>query len=824
MKTKRFFIAVFAVLLAHSTASADRLSLLFLGDNGPHQPARRAAELLPALASRGIDATYTDDVEGTLNSQRLAEYDGLILYANIDRITDQQADALLSYVSDGGGFIPLHCASFCFRNNDKIVALIGAQFRRHGTGVFSVSPTDAAADHPIMKGYRSFESWDETYVHTKHNEANRTVLEYRQEGVTHEPWTWVRTHGDGRVFYTAWGHDRRTFSEPGFHNLVERGIRWACHADLSEVPSFAGTGNEPLANVEMTVKRTDLLPFEYVDVGPKIPNYVNAKQWGTQEAPRNMMQKPLDPAESAKHYIVPNRFSLELFASEPDIGGKPICMSWDARGRLWVAETYDYPNEKQPDGQGRDRIRICEDTDRDGKADKFTVFADTLSIPTSIAFSHDGVIVHQAPDTLFLIDTDGDDVADDRKVLFTGWNTNDTHAGPSNLNYGHDNWFYGMVGYAGFDGEIAGRKQSFRTGFYRFKVDRVDDDVVVTDFDFLRNTNNNSWGVGFSEEGLLFGSTANRNPSEFMPIANRYYERVRGWTSSVLTGIADTHEFAPITDNIRQVDHHGGYTAAAGHALYTARRYPPAYWNRTAFVAGPTGHLVGTFVLKPQGAGFQSTSPANLLASDDEWAAPIMAEVGPDGNVWVIDWYNYIVQHNPTPAGFRTGPGNAYMTDLRDKTHGRIYRVVFGDNVGDDALPELDGATTVQLVNMLASDNMFWRRHAQRLLVERKDNSAITSLVDLVRRNHIDSIGLDVAAIHSLRTLQGIGAFDSGQNREVLVSALGSSIPGRCADSDRSDAPRRGRTRFADQQQRIPIERCSGPSVSSPGIGRNAGF
>ena len=82
-------------------------------------------------------------------------------------------------------------------------------------------------------------------------------------------------------------------------------------------------------------------------------------------------------------------------------------------------------------------------------------------------------------------------------------------------------------------------------------------------------------------------------------------------------------------------------------------------------------------MLSPDGSDFRSTSPCNLLASDDEWTAPIMAEVGPDGNVWVIDWYNYIVQHNPTPHGFETGKGNAYETDLRDKKHGRIYRVVY---------------------------------------------------------------------------------------------------------------------------------------------------
>src|SRR4029079_15672686 len=118
----------------------------------------------------------------------------------------------------------------------KYIALVGAQFRSHGTGTFKATPAEKAAEHPIMKGYTGFESWEQTYVHFKHNEKDRTVLEYRVDGGVKEPWTWVRTQGKGRVFYTAWGHDQRTWSHPGFLNLVERGTRWACGQD----PALAG--------------------------------------------------------------------------------------------------------------------------------------------------------------------------------------------------------------------------------------------------------------------------------------------------------------------------------------------------------------------------------------------------------------------------------------------------------------------------------------------------------------------------------------------------------------------------------------------------------
>src|SRR6266852_8711689 len=238
--------------------------------------------------------------------------------------------------------------------------------------------------------------------------------------------------------------------------------------------------------------------------------------------------------------------------------------------------------------------------------------------------------------------------------------------------------------------------------------------------EFLRSTSNNTWGLGISEEGIIFGSTANGNPSVYMPIPNRYYEAVRGWTPSLMLGtIADSYRFKSITDKVRQVDYHGGYTAAAGHSLYTARNYPKEYWNSTAFVNEPTGHITGTFVLRRDGSDFHSTNPCNLVASEDEWSSPIMAEVGPDGNVWIIDWYAYIVQHNPTPNGFTTGKGAAYESDLRDKKHGRVYRIVY-DGKTPGAVKKtpfsLAGATPKKLVEALKHDNLFWRRHAQRLL------------------------------------------------------------------------------------------------------------
>jgi hypothetical protein len=735
---------------------APKLQVFFLGDKGHHQPKQRFDQIIDVLSKRGIVLTYTDQLDD-LNAKTLSKYDGLVIFANHTKISPEQEKALLEFVASGKGFIPLHCASYCFLNSPAYIDLVGAQFRSHGTGVFRTEL--AKVEHPILKGFGGFESWDETYLHTKHNEKDRVVLEYRAEGTLKEPWTWVRTQGKGRVFYTAWGHDRRTWGHPGFQNLVERGIRWACKQDPAIVPDYIDLS---LLRPKMTRIGKDAAKFEYVEA--KVPFYPAGERWGTTSKPKTQMQKPLSPQESMQHMVTPDDFEIKLFADEKLLGGKPICMNWDERGRLWLALTLDYPNELQPKGKGRDRIVIIEDTNNDGLGDKITTFADKLSIPTSILPCRGGLLVHQAPETLFLQDADGDGVADRREVLFSGWATNDTHAGPSNLVYGPDNWIYGMVGYAGFNGVVGGEKHSFRQGFYRFRPDG-------SKLEFLRNTNNNSWGVGFSEDGHLFGSTANGTPSVHLPIPNRYYEAVRGWSSTVLESIAESNKIEPITDKVRQVDHHGGFTAAAGHALYTARTYPAYYWNRTAFVTEPTGHLAATFVLEKQGTSFRAKNSWNLIASDDEWCAPIMAEVGPDGNVWVLDWYNFIVQHNPTPVGFKTGKGAAYETELRDKKHGRIYRLVHKKGKESKSL-DLAKADAKTLVATLTNDNLFWRKHAQRLLIERGKKDVVPELVALTKNTSVDAIGLTPSVMHAMWTLAGLDAL----NQESVVDAIRSCM------------------------------------------------
>jgi len=224
MRSPRFRLTlILALCLTAFTGSAASLRVLFLGDNAGHRPTNRFEIMQPALAPRGIELTYTDTLD-SLNSTNLARYDALLIYANHMRISPDQEKALLDYVEGGRGLVPIHSASFCFLNSPNYVELVGGQFKSHGAGVFK--ETIVNPDHPLMKGLATIESWDESYVHSKHN-TNRVVLSERRDDKGNEPYTWVREFGKGRVFYTAWGHDQRTWGDSNFVALVERGIRWA---------------------------------------------------------------------------------------------------------------------------------------------------------------------------------------------------------------------------------------------------------------------------------------------------------------------------------------------------------------------------------------------------------------------------------------------------------------------------------------------------------------------------------------------------------------------------------------------------------------------
>ena len=731
------FLLTLSLLLSTAFAQqARRIEVLFLGDKGHHKPIERVPQLMAALGPKGINITYTDDL-GDLNPKTLGKYDALMIFANWDVLPPAEEKALLDFVASGKGFLPIHCASYCFRNANAYVKLVGGQFWRHTMD--SITAQIIQPQHPVMAGLKPFTAYDETYLHSQLQPDNN-VLAVREikadqkkdkPGASTEPYTWTRTHGKGKVFYTAYGHDERTWQLPDFQELIYNGIIWS----VNDAARAAHVARAPQK-------------FEYR--AAKLPNY-------EQRPGIQYQQLALTPEESMKHIQVPVDFKLELFAAEPNVM-HPIALTWDEKGKLYVLITKDYPNERKQEG-GSDYIMVCEDTDKDGKADKFTPFAEGLSIPTGMVFANGGLIVSQAPHMLFLKDTDGDGKADLKKILFTGFGTGDTHAGPSNLHYGFDNWIWGCVGYSGFKGKV-GTADSLQFGqaFFRFKADG-------SKLEWMTSTSNNTWGFAFNETNDVFGSTANNSHGWYMAIPHAYFNAPNNNGSRS----TDTHrDMKPITEKVRQVDAFGGFTAAAGHNFYTARAFPKKYWNSIAFVAEPTGHILHQNNMQKKGTDFYDKESFNLMAGADEWFSPVFSEVGPDGAVWVADWYSYIIQHNPTPKGFDNGPGNAYQTDLRDFTHGRIYRVSYKEAPEYKPL-SLSISDVKGLLAALKNNNMLWRMHAQRMLVERGQKDVVEDLIALVKDQSVDEIGINAPAIHALWTLKGLNALDEATIAAALV-------------------------------------------------------
>ena len=731
-------LAAYLLVIAASTLSLKAASgpvrVLFLGHENP---LHKSGVYLPLLMrSLGREAIYFDSFTTTdcLTEETLRPYDAVMLYANHEVLKPEQFQALNSFIESGRGFLPIHCASACFGNDPRFIALVGGRFKTHGGAVFQ--STFLSPSHPIFEGVSPYETWDETYVHDQLNIERRTLLAERIEGTHREPWTWVREQGKGRVFYTASGHDERTWGNTNFQRMLRNAILWTIgDARRTDWQAFL-TQRDP----------------EHRVVSPHVANYERRPQAIT-------YQQPLSIKGSRERTQVPADLRLELFASEPNIG-KPIALAWDERGRCWVAETRDYPHAVQATGEGNDRITICEDTDGDGKADQFKVFADKLNIPTSLVFANGGVIVSQPPRFLFLKDTDGDDRADVRQELLTGWGIGDTHAQANNLHWGHDNWLYGCVGYSGFSGEVGGVKKQFAMGTYRFKADG-------SALEFLHQFSNNSWGHSANEAGDQFGGTANGAPLFYGGIpATAYPASVRGTTAKKINLVDAAH---PITPNCRQVDVFGGYTAAAGSAfIYSAQM--PKRLQGMAMVCEPTLKLIALMDVQAKGAGYIAKDAFNLVASSDEWMSPVFAEVGPDGAVWFADWQNFIIQHNPTPSvergGYaaKTGVGGAHENPLRDHTRGRIYRVVW-NQAPAPAIRSLKGGSTAELVRALDDPNPFWRLTAQRLLVDGRQSSATTALTQRLAAKEGG-----VGAIHALWTLQGLGQLDDASHRSALLS------------------------------------------------------
>jgi len=518
-------------------------------------------------------------------------------------------------------------------------------------------------------------------------------------------------------------------------------------SDLSRDAILSKLSPERKADYEAFLKQRE---NEKREKHPQVANYEKRPEPLT-------FQQPFSVKGSMERTQVPADCELKLFASEPDIA-KPIAFAWDERGRCWVVETRDYPHGISDKGEGQDSVIICEDSDGDGKADKFTIFADKLNLPTGIVFARKGIIVAAPPKFIYLEDTNGDDKADKREVIIDCWGIKDTHAQASSLHYGFDNWIYGCVGYSGIEGYVGGKKQQFTMGTYRFKPDG-------SAIEFLHQFTNNAWGHSTNDAGDQFGGTANGAPLFFGGIpATAHPEGSRGMTAKKINVVDTCHT---ITPNFRQVDVFGGYTSAAGSNFIYSDALPKRFQGM-AMVCEPTMKVVSLMDVQPDGAGYKALDAFNIYASSDEWNSPVHAEVGPDGAVWVADFQNFIIQHNPTPSKERggfvgtTGVGGAHENDLRDHSRGRIYRIVAKGSNPKPETPSLSASTVTSRLTaqrrivtendpngcpaLPSNAHELWALHGTGKLMPPAHQLCLISKDAKLRRNAIRALGSDKAA------------------------------------------------------------------------------
>jgi putative heme-binding domain-containing protein len=486
---------------------------------------------------------------------------------------------------------------------------------------------------------------------------------------------------------------------------------------------------------------------------------------------------PGAPAEERAKFHLPPGFEIQLVAAEPEIQ-KPINLSFDAAGRLWVTGSESYPWPAGTDAEGkpipnfakayddiagafgargkapapsataRDTIRVLSDFDETGRAKKVSIFADGLNIPSGVqplprkpGAKGDTVIVYSIPNIYRLEDTDGDGKADKREVLYGTAGFLDTHGGMSSFLYWIDGWIYGTHGFRNHS-EIrdkSGRVTVLDSGnTYRFRPDG-------STFEIYTHGQTNPFGLTVDPLGNFYSADSHSKPV-YMLLRGAYYE-----------GIAKQHDGLGFAPRITDDDH--GSTAIAGIACYADDKFPEEY-RGNLFNGNVVTQRINRDKLERHGSTPRAIRQPDFLTSDDPWFRPVQVKLGPDGALYIADFYNPIIGHYEFPLA----------DSRRDHTHGRIWRIVWRGEKSAPVppMPDLSRSGSHELARALADSNLIVRTLAANELVDRLGSSAVR---DLERAYYSD---IPIARPHpevanwALERLGKLRSHDPGRDSEAI--------------------------------------------------------
>jgi putative membrane-bound dehydrogenase-like protein len=742
------FLPVVMLLCAGSMEAQD----VFLRVGIHSDAAGLAAQLVTLLKSRGVAAR-----EAVLDAGGLRDLDALILHrSGFTALPEDARIAVEGFAARGGGLVLLGGA-VAGGSPEGWKPIAGGAWTPKSRSFKSLMMLYiASGQHPIVKDASPFDVTDVTAYDL---DLADSIL------VTGSAFTPKITNGR---------NERREASDrASIYELQPQ--MWAYEGTSHRAVVQMQGGDDPLRHASLRVFA--LRGLQWVAKRASLDALCTPEELGSLRYPEGGASRAED---TVRKMDVHPEFTVSVVASEPLIV-KPIAMQWDARGRLWVAETPEYPNGRRPsvaepwketgtlvpgrfDRPAMDRISILTDTDGDGRMDTKTVFYEGLELVTGFCFYGDGVLALAEPDLLWIRDTDGDGKADTVVRVLTGFKPGDTHFVANHLIPGMDGWIYASMGgneeVRTPDGKTSlGRASS---GIFRFKPDG-------SALEQVSSKGGNGFGAHVTSDfELFFGQATSGSPLQHVVIpewtlaAGRF--RTLFGANSVIDGRKVVIPMLPDRVPLMQIDVVGGYSAACGALIYEGGAWPDV-WNRSSFCTEPILNIIHHEIPRASGAtlsGDMVRKDAEFIHSNDYWFRPIDVETGPDGALYILDFYCPVIAHSDTRGPKHSRAGASVRPD-RDHYFGRIYRVQHKD-AKRNPVPDLSAADGPALVNALEHPNDVVRANAFRLLAEKKGEATTAALLRATESAFVP------ARIAALWALHRRGAATAGLLRTALAS------------------------------------------------------